>query len=94
MSLGNTLDAVYTITVHATGERVQLSKCSEENILEYDHTSDLKPSTQCRKAVGKAMQALGLIKRSFKFMNPFRFCTDFILDQLSSIACLPGLHIH
>ena len=34
-SHGNTLDAVYTITDLATGERVQLSKCFKEKILEY-----------------------------------------------------------
>ena len=55
MSLGNTLDAVYTVTDHATGERVQLSKCSEEKDLGIWYTSDLKPSTQYRKAVGKVI---------------------------------------
>ena len=50
-------------------EYIQLSKCSEEKDLGIWYTSDLKPSTQCCKAVAKAMQALGLIKRSFKFIS-------------------------
>ena len=40
-----------------------MSKCSEEKDFGIWYTKDMKPSTQCRKAVGKAMQALGLIKR-------------------------------
>ena len=69
MSFGNTLDAAYSIIDPTTGSRVQLSQCSEEKDLGIWYTSDLKPSTQCRKAVAKAMQALGLIKRSFKFIS-------------------------
>ena len=69
LSFGNSLDAAYTIIDPTTGDRVQLSECSEEKDLGIWYTSDLKPSTQCRKAVAKAMQALGLIKRSFKFIS-------------------------
>ena len=32
-------------------------------------TSDLKPSVHCQKASKKAMQSLGMVKRSFKPMN-------------------------
>jgi len=71
LSLGNSLDATYTIIDPVTGERVQLSQCSEEKNLGIWYTSDLKPSTQCHKAVAKAMQALGLIKASLCLMNPF-----------------------
>ena len=71
LSIGNSLDAAYTIIDPTTSDRVQLSKCSEEKDLGIWYTSDLKPSTQCHKAVAKAMQALyvGLIKRSFKFRS-------------------------
>ena len=33
------------------------------------YTADLKSSLQCRHAVSKAMKALGLIKRTFKYFN-------------------------
>ena len=69
LSLGNSLNTAYTIIDPVNGERVQLSQCSEEKDLGIWYTSDLKPSTQCRKAVAKAMQALGLIKRSFKYIS-------------------------
>ena len=32
-------------------------------------TEDLKPSLQCRKAAAKAMQVLGLLRRSFKLFS-------------------------
>ena len=32
-------------------------------------TSDKKPSLQVQKAVAKAMQTLGMLKRSFKFLS-------------------------
>ena len=86
LSIGNSLDAAYTIIDPTTSDRVQLSKCYEEKDLGIWYTSDLKSSTRCRKAVAKAMQALGLIKRPFKLMNLCLFFTNFKLDQPLNIV--------
>ena len=51
------------------GERITISHVDKEQ----DHgiwcTADLKPTLQCQHAVSKAMKALGLIKRTFKYCN-------------------------
>ena len=85
ISLGNSLNAAYTIFDSNTAERIQLCQVTEEKDLGIWFTQDLRPSTQCRKAISKAMQALGLIKRFFKFMSQeslLLLCISFVRPNL------------
>ena len=51
----------------------------------------MKSSLQVQKAVAKAMQTLGMIKRSFKYLSQAHFysCTEPISDHISAEYCAP-----
>ena len=49
-------------------------------------TSEMKPSLQVQKAVAKAMQTLGMIKRSFKYLSKDSFLF-FYSQTTSRILC-------
>ena len=51
----------------------KLETIDEEKDLGVYITNDLKPSTHCSKAAAKAMSCLGLVKRSFKHIDPEGF---------------------
>ena len=59
---------------------------TEEKDLGVWCTSEMKPSLQVQKAVAKAMQTLGMIKRSFKYLSKDSFL--FLYSQtVSRILC-------
>ena len=69
MQVGNTLSVDYNLMDYQNGERKTISHIDSEQDLGVWCSADLKPSLQCQHAVSKAMKALGLIKRTFKFFN-------------------------
>ena len=67
----------------------EITEVQDEKDLGIWCTKDLKPSLQCRKAAAKAMQVLGLLRRSFKL-----FSVDFFVQNVcqTSLGVLhPGL---
>ena len=69
MQVGNFLAVDYNLMDHSCGERKVIKHVAEEKDLGIWCTANLKPTAQCRSAVSKAMKALGLIKRTFKYFN-------------------------
>ena len=53
--------------------RSLISRVTEEKDLGTGCTSEMKPSLQVQKAVAKAMQTLGMMKRSFKYLSKDSF---------------------
>ena len=64
----------YTAT-NKSGARVDLESINEEKDVGAWVTTDLKLSTQCQKASKKAMQAVDMVRRSFKHMTKYSFVT-------------------
>lgn len=74
MKVGKSPHKTYTMT-HKTGATVYLETTNEEKDVGVWVTTNLKPTVQCQKAAKKAMQALGMVKRSFKHMTKKSFVT-------------------
>ena len=57
--------------------------------------SDMKTFLQLQKALTKAMQAVGMLKRSFNFLsiNSFYFCIKLTLDRILNIVHNLGHYI-
>ena len=66
-----------TTTLHydKSGARVDLESINEEKNVGVWMTTDLKSSTQCQKASKKTMQALGMVRISFKHITKDSFVT-------------------
>ena len=69
LQLGNSILANYYLSSPDGFFRSLICKVTEEKDLGVWCTSDMKPSLQFEKAVTKAMQTLGMLKRSFKFLS-------------------------
>ena len=69
LQLGNSSPANYYLSSPDGFFRSLICKVTEEKDLGVYCTSDMKPSLQVQKAVTKAMQTLGMLKRSFKFLS-------------------------
>ena len=69
LQLGNSSPANYYLSSPDGFFRSLTCKVTEEKDLGVWCTSDMKPSLQVQKAVTKAMQTLGMLKRSFKFLS-------------------------
>ena len=69
LQLGNSSPANYYLSSPDGFFRSLICKVTEEKDLGVWCTSDMKPSLQVQKAVNKAMQTLGILKRSFKFLS-------------------------
>ena len=69
LQLGNSSHANYYLSSPDGFFRSLICKVTEEKDLGVWCTSDMKPSLQVQKAVTKAMQTLGMMKRSFKFLS-------------------------
>ena len=59
----------YSMLDSSTNLPFEITEVQEEKDLGILCTEDLKPSLQCRKAAAKAMQVLGLLRRSFKLFS-------------------------
>ena len=68
MQLGRLPPRNYTMT-NKSGARFDLESINKEKDVGVWVTTDLKSSTQCQKASKKAMQALGMVRRSFKHVT-------------------------
>ena len=81
MQIDHDLSTSYTLINQHNGERtvLQLDKSTDEKDLRIWCTNMLSTSLQCHKAISKAIRSLGLIKRTFKYLNfqslPFLFKT-------------------
>ena len=69
MQIGHSLSTSYTLINEYNGERTVLDKSSGEKDPRIWCTNTLSMSLQCHKATSKAMRSLGLIKRTFKYLN-------------------------
>jgi len=69
MRIGNSAPFSYSMLDCSTNLPLQITEVEEEKDLGVWCTKDLKPSLQCQKAAAKAMQVLGLLKRSFKHFS-------------------------
>ena len=69
LQLGKSLPAVYTLLDQESHQYLPITQVSEEKDLGVWFSSNLKPSLQCQKNSARAMQALGLIRRSFKYLT-------------------------
>ena len=69
LQLGNSSPANYYLSSPDGFFRSLICKVTEEKDLGVWCASDVKPSLQVQKAVTKAMQTLGMLKRSFKFLS-------------------------
>ena len=69
LQVGNTFSVDYNLMDYQDGVRRTINHVDNEQDLGVWCTADLKPSLQCQHAVSKAMKALGLIKRTFKFFS-------------------------
>ena len=74
MQVGRPPHRNYTMT-NRSGARVDLESINEEKDVEVWVTTDLKSSTQCQKATTKGMQALDMVRRSFKQITKDSFVT-------------------
>ena len=74
--LDNYCSTNYYLSKPTDSSRSLVSRVTEEKYLGIWCTSDMKLSLQVQKAVAKAMQSLGIMKRSFSFyeMIQFYFC--------------------
>ena len=68
MQVGRLPPRNYTMT-NKSRARVDLESINEEKDVGVWVTTDLKSSTQCQKASKKALQALGMVRRSFKHIT-------------------------
>ena len=84
MQVGNLSCVDYNLMDYDCGERKNICHVDKEMDLGIWCTADLKSSLQCRHAVSKAMKALGLIKRTFKYFNIY---------SLSKLYRLMSVHI-
>ena len=66
---GNFSPANYYLSSQDGFCRSLICKVIEEKDLGVWYACDMKPSLQAQKAVTKAMQTLGMLKRSFKFLS-------------------------
>jgi len=73
MTIRKVPDGDYQIVIGVN--RKTLQTVVEEKDLEVCVTNDLKWSEQCSAAASKAMKALGLIKRTFGYLNKRLFLT-------------------
>ena len=69
MRIGNSAPFTYSMLDSSTNLPFEITEVQEEKDLGIWCTEDLKPSLQCRKAAAKAMQVLGLLRRSFKLFS-------------------------
>ena len=69
LQLGNPIPTNYYLHNPNECSRSLISRATEEKDLGIWCTSEMKPSLQVQKAVAKAMQTLGMIKRSFKYLS-------------------------
>ena len=69
MQIGHELSTSYTLINDSDGERIALDKTTDEKDSAVWCTNILSPSLQCHRATSKAMRSLGLIKRTFKYIN-------------------------
>ena len=69
MRIDNSAPFSYSMLDCSTNLPLQITEVEEEKDLGVWCTKDLKPSLQCQKAAAKAMQVLGLLKRSFKHFS-------------------------
>ena len=92
MWIGNSAPFTYSMLDSSTNLPFEITEVQEEKDLGIWCTEDLKPSLQCRKAAAKAMQVLGLLRRSFKLFSVdlLTFCTKCISDLTWSIASRSG----
>jgi len=67
--LGNSIPANYYLSNPDDLSRSLICRVTEEKDLGAWCTNDMKASLQVQKAVAKAMQTLGMLKRSFKFLS-------------------------
>jgi len=67
--IGNSVSFSYSMLDGTTNLPLEITEVQEERDLGVWCSKDLKPSLQCRKAAVKAMQVLGLLKRSFKLTS-------------------------
>ena len=101
MQIGHELSTSYTLINESDSEKIALDKTTDENNLGIWCTNTLSLSLQYHKANSKAMRSLGLIKRTFKYINqqslPFLYkiyvCPhlEFILHS-SLVTLLDGGH--
>ena len=84
LQLGNSSPANYYLSSPNGFFRSLICKVTEEKDLGVWCTSDMKPSLQVQKAVTKAMQTLGMLKRSFKFCQETYFYSyiELTLDHI------------
>ena len=69
MHLGKNSNATYTLYDLATNSNNILQSTTEQKDLGIWTTSTMNFTMHCQKAVSKANQALGMIKRIFKYMS-------------------------
>ena len=69
MRIGNSAAFPYSMFDSTSNLSLEISEVQEEKDLGIWCTKDLKPSLQCRRAAAKAMQVLGLLRRSFKHVS-------------------------
>jgi len=74
MHIGHKFPTEYHMEDDA-GRKVKIEEITMEKDLGIYITSDLKPSTQCIKAAGKARSVLAMVRRNFKRLDP----QDFLL---------------
>ena len=70
LEIGNSLPYSYSMLNSSTSQPAPLDTVYEEKDLGIWCISDLKPSLHCQRAAAKAMQVVGLIRRSFKIITP------------------------
>ena len=66
MQIGNSAPFSYSMLDISTNLPLEIAEVEEMKNFGVWCTNDLKPSLQCRKAAAKAMQILGMLKRSNK----------------------------
>ena len=69
MQVGNSPSVACNLMDYQCGERKIICHVDEKQYIEIWCTADLKSSLQCQHAASKAMRALRLIKRTFKYFN-------------------------
>ena len=72
MTLDNSRPTNYAMT-DASDVRTSLVQVSQVRDLGVWLTNSLTPTLQCQKAANKAMQVMGMIRRSFKYLTKESF---------------------
>ena len=93
MRIGNSAPFSYSMLEISTSSPLEIAEVEEMKDFGVWCTNDLKPSLQCQKAAGKAVQILGLLRRSFQLFSVFKlsFLYKMYVCQTPPGILYPGL---